>query len=385
MPKLSSDEIKNRISSDSFYGITLDTCIISKLDYNFHHPLLNALDQFQHSQIKVIISEIIEREVKSHIVEKAEKEQRTLNAAIEKQVKRWMLTIDTNDLTDKLALSGDPKALANDQFSHFVNTAKASIVPAVTSTKSTNELLNRYFNFQHPFGDNKSRKNEFPDAFALLSLELVAEDQRKLILCVSGDNAWKQFCDESDHLVCVEELSHALSYFNESGLVAANHAIATLKRGGIKTRQFVQLIDEELEVEIDTLDFEAHAKSEFIHDVSSQYVELQDVDFSSASNPRIVKATETQVTFSFFIDVHVKFFASFYMYVVDGIDKDTVSLDNQSKSQEDTIRARLVVTTMIGKDTELTLNIVEISKETIIVHFDEIQPFAEEYHTHGVY
>ena len=374
MPKLSPDKIRDRISKNLFYGITLDTCIFSRHSYDFCHPLLTALDQFQHSQINVLISEIVVCEVKNHVAENAEKAQQSLNNAIEEQVKRWGLKTSTKSLESKLALSDDPKVLAEHQFSHFERAVRSSIVPAVSSIESTNKLLSRYFNFQSPFGHIKHRKHEFPDAFALLSLERLAKNQKNLILCVSSDKEWKNFCDESQHLVCVDDLSRTLSYFNESGHIQAKDLISMLQSGAKNIMKFTELIHDELESQIDTLDFVVDATPAFLFEVDSNYVELDHVDFSSASDPRIIKVTQSQVTFSVVFDAYVKFFAIFSVYVTDRFHEDVSSFDDKLGSQDGKIKTRLVVTTSIGGDSEPTLNAIEWSKNIPKIDFDEIEP-----------
>ena len=376
MPKLSRDEIRNQISKNLFYGITLDTCIFRRFDYNFCHPLLAALDQFQHIHVNVLISKIVACEVKIHIAKNAKAAQQSLNAAIEEQVKRWRLKTSRESLASKLALSDEPKDLAYRQFTQFKKAVSASIVPAVSSIESTNDLLSRYFNHQPPFGRSKDRKAEFPDAFALHSLERLAKRQKKFILCISNDNGWEQFCDESDHLVCVKELSHALSYFNESGHTAASHVIAMLQSEEKEIEYFIEHIWQEVQTLVFSLDYHADASSATHFEIDIKDVTLKDVDFSSASTPRIVKTTEKQVTFSVVIDVHVKFFTVFSTYVTESVDGDMIFLSDQLGSKEGSIETRLVITTTNDRNPSAMLIAIEFSGPMPAIDFDKVVPFS---------
>ena len=376
MPKLSRDDVRNRISRNLFYGITLDTCIFHRFDYNLCHPLLTALDQFRHIEVNVLISEIVAYEVENHIAENAEAAQQSLNAAIKEQIKRWRLETSAESLASSLALSDKPKDLARHQFTQFKGAVSACIVPAVSSIESTNKLISRYFNHQPPFGRSKSRKAEFPDAFALLSLERIARGQKNLILCVSSDNDWEQFCDESDHLVCVKELSHALSYFNESGQIAASHVIAMLQRGGKTIDKLKQIICDEAENLLVSLDFNVDASAATFFEVDSSEVTLKDVDFSSASTPSIVKISENQVTFSVVIDVHVKFFTSFSTYVTGSFEKDLTFLNDKLRSMEGAIKVRLVITTANDRESKATLIAIEFARQIHAIDFDKVKPFS---------
>ena len=376
MPKLSRDDVRNRISKNLFYGITLDTCIFHRFDYNLGHPLLTALDQFQHIAVNVLISEIVAYEVESHIEENAEVAQQSLSAAIKEQIKRWRLKISTESLASSLALSDKPKDLAHHQFTQFKEAVSASIVPAVGSIESTNKLISRYFNYQPPFGRSKRRKAEFPDAFALLSLERLARRQENLILCISSDNEWEQFCDESDHLVCVKELSHALSYFNESGHIAASNVIAMLQSDAKAIEKLKQIIRNAAEELFVSLDYTANASSATFFEVESNDVMLKDVDFSSASTPRIVKISENQVTFSVVIDVYVKFFTLFKTYVTGSFERDLTFLRDQLGSKEGTVKVRLVITTTNDTESKATLIAIELSGQIPAIDFDKVEPFS---------
>jgi hypothetical protein len=98
---------------------------------------------------------------------------------------------------------------------------KGEIVSATENPALSADVLSRYFSEAPPFGESDKRKHEFPDAFALLSLEALARDEGKLMLCVAPDKGWQDFASQSEHLVCVKDLEDALSYFND-----AYHALA---------------------------------------------------------------------------------------------------------------------------------------------------------------
>ena len=71
------------------------------------------------------------------------------------------------------------------------------------------ELVRRYFDHSAPFGA-ASKKHEFPDAIALLSLEKWAEMERKKILAVSTDSDWAEFAKESTYIDVEADLAKAI-------------------------------------------------------------------------------------------------------------------------------------------------------------------------------
>ena len=99
-------------------------------------------------------------------------------------------------------------------------------MPASGENDVSVEVLRRYYATEPPFGFSENKKYEFPDAFALLSLEDIARQENRLLLCVSPDKGWQSFAEQSDFLVCVPKLELALSYFNESGRNVANRTVA---------------------------------------------------------------------------------------------------------------------------------------------------------------
>ena len=375
MPKFTNNEIINHISNNSFYGITLDTCIIFQFGYDLEHTVLCSLDQFKSKQIKVLFSEIVAREVKGHIEQNSKETQTSLKRAIKHQVKQWKLYPITKILTSKLSLSDDPRNFASRQFIKFTNAINAEIVPALSTDESIDELLNLYFENGPPFEVNKDKKHEFPDAFALLSLEQCGDVHAKFILCVSADQGWKKFCDTSKHLVCVEKLEDALSYFNLSGSIAADRVVTKLKYE--KSNELMQAFEDELVDQLDSLNFSAICDSPFSHTSHSEYAVLRWIEFQSVSSPTIIKSNQTNVTFTVTVDVHVQFFAVFNFYVPDSIDKDNVLLGSRSHSKEDTIEATLVIESLNNKSHKSKITNVEIFEKFPEIYFDYIEPFID--------
>ena len=373
MPRFSPTKIKALISENRFYGITLDTSVIYRFDCNLENRVLCALNQFKGSSINVLISEIIASEVKNHIALKAEESQNVMNRAIREQVKRWKLKTDTESLSDKLSLSSDPKITAKQQFTKFRKTTNAFIVPAAGSRESTNKLLKRYFSGKPPFETRKQKKHEFPDAFALHSLELLGEENRQFILCVSADHGWKEFCKASESLVYVDDLSIALSYFNDSGRNTADRVMAMLKEQEAEKLQ--KSIEREFECQIESLDFEPQGDTSMFYESEPEGGALLEIDFSNALSPIVIDANEVDVTFSIVLDVRIRFDASFTFYFTDGIDKDEVLLGSQSFSTEDNVLATLVITTLRNTNPEPKVVDVEISIDVYEIHFGEVEPY----------
>ena len=229
MPNLSRDEIKARIADGSIFAISIDTAIFDGLQGQFDNAVLKRLDQFHARDVRVVFSEIVAREIKRHVALAAKETQRALNKALRRHTNRWKLPAP-DDAGDPLAIKADADVLAAAQFDGFLETVKGEIAPATGNPELSADVLSRYFSEAPPFGESDKRKHEFPDAFALLSLEALARDEGRFMLCVAPDKGWQDFASQSEHLICVKDLEDALSYFNDAGATAAVIALVCLPR-----------------------------------------------------------------------------------------------------------------------------------------------------------
>jgi hypothetical protein len=152
-----------------------------------------------------------------------------------------------------LALSADPTALAETQFTNFLSAVAGEVLPASGSNDVSAELLRRYFASDPPCENKENKRHEFPDAFALLSLEAFAKEKNKLILCVSPDKGWSHFASQSSYLLCVPDLETVLSYFNDSGRSVADLVVKMWKNG--MATKLVEEVDRAFEYCLDDFDF----------------------------------------------------------------------------------------------------------------------------------
>tara|TARA_R100001015_G_C4601688_1_gene156634 strand:- start:57 stop:1208 length:1152 start_codon:yes stop_codon:yes gene_type:complete len=383
LPHLEPEQIKDHIAKNQFLAITVDTSIIDKFGCNLEHKVLKALDQFQHGTIKVLISEIVENEIKSHISRAAESTRKAVNKALQDHAKRWQIDFDGEKIEKELSLDSDATEAAKLQFDKFLSEVKGEIVPA--SDSSTDDLITRYFERQPPFEDNAKKKNEFPDAFALLSLERAAKHGKNLILCVSSDQGWQKFADNSDFLVCIDDLELALSYFNDSGRKTADHVIALWQEGNAKDLE--ESIQREFEHQLESLYFLADGSAPVEFEGNSEGATLETFSIMDGVAPIVIESTEDEVVFTIAVDATVRFFASFDFYVTDSFDRDEVHLSSQAYDTEQNITAGLVLTVQRETDEipEPEVLDVKVYIDVSEIYFGHIEPFPPEDPTHEKY
>jgi PIN domain len=72
-------------------------------------------------------------------------------------------------------------------FASFID-AVAPVMVGVQNVVEPTDLLRRYFAADPPFGGKETKKHEFPDAMALISLEAWARAARTMMLVISRDS-----------------------------------------------------------------------------------------------------------------------------------------------------------------------------------------------------
>jgi hypothetical protein len=152
-------------------------------------------------------------------------------------------------------------------FAAFVE-AVLPVIIGVEAVKPT-ELLKRYLSGDLPFGTKETKKHEFPDAMALGSLEAWARDAKTIMLVVSGDVGWREFCDKSEHIVCMDALPAALNFFNEDAGVIVKRVLAKLAAD--KAEELHDQIDAILESYLEDIDLDIDAVSSAHYEID--YVE----------------------------------------------------------------------------------------------------------------
>jgi hypothetical protein len=314
MPIMIENEIKAKIADGTIFGISADTAVFDKYGCNLDSPILNKLDQFKLGPVQVLFSEIVVNEIHAHITRDARESQRALNKAISNQRRRWKTEFDIAALPCELALTADPLQASEAQFADYLAAVGGEIVKASGAVDVSAELLRRYFAIEPPFEDKPEKKYEFPDGFALLSLELAAKERGKMLLCVSPDKGWQNFATQSQHLVCVPDLELALSYFNEAGRTVADRTMAMWKSGSAP--ELAAEVERAFEY-LEDADFEADGTSSFEYDGELVSAVMQYVKTDTASAPIVIAADDDTVTFTTNVKAVVAFDADFSFYVRD--------------------------------------------------------------------
>ena len=196
------------------YGaITIDTSIIDKNGLNLESGLLKTLEQFKGKPSPLVLSEIVVRETHSHIVKKTSDVRSQVKRALRGSKSHLILDNKKIEEAEKLLLPVETdKDLSKARIQTFINNTGAEIITA-DGNVGLDEIIKKYFHTEPPFSESGKKKNEFPDAIALMSLESWAKKKGIKILAVSMDADWKEFAEQSDYIDVVEDLADAIAVF----------------------------------------------------------------------------------------------------------------------------------------------------------------------------
>ncbi|MBL1146180.1 MAG: hypothetical protein D8M28_00600 [Proteobacteria bacterium] len=363
-------------------AVTLDTNIFTNNGYALEHGLLNQLEQFKKGSVKFILSEIVVKEVLRHITAENVEIRTNLDKAINRARGKRLLTEKTAEKLIKLTEDEpSPKVLAQNRLDAFQKNTGCAVIKADSAEISA--LIKRYFNYQPPFENNAEKKNEFPDAIALLSLEKNAKENNLKILAVSKDKGWINFAKTSDWIDVRSDFTEALSELQSHAEEAKEVVVAFLNRvvEDYDSEEY-KIIKTIVEQSVADIDFIAEADS-YLRAEATFNAEVHFHDFSFL-NPESISVVQIGKDFvvaeiPIHIDAHAS--AEFDFYVYDSIDKDEVYMGSRYiEDEEIDFKAAILITLEIDDNKEMQvvkLTDVELIKVIDRVDFGEIEPFVE--------
>ena len=249
---------------------------------------------------------------------------------------------------DKIAL---PKDHADQQIKNFMTSTGALMVAA--RTVSIDELIAAYFDRKTPFS-NKGKKDEFPDAIALLVLEQWAEKNEKCVLAVSKDGDWKAFCEKSDWIDCVDDLRTAMGTLlkeaEDAAQEAANDArflVQGIINGERKEDDWEirSALTRATELEAPHIEYDSGG----IAQAQEEYTSVSFVDYKFAIDAideldiTVISLTDEGFVATMPVKMDVKLETEFTFFVYDSVDKDDVPFGSDTIEHQETIDATLIV------------------------------------------
>lgn len=373
------NELKELVRMGEFGAISLDTSIFEAQGLKLESGLLKQLDQFLDSSTKLIISEVVKEEVLSHLTKKTKDAQRDIDKSLKDAKDYWQVEdSDIEDIKNSVFGGREPQKIASERFSQFIEATSLEIIEA-QDYLIVSELIQKYFRAEPPFAENGKKKNEFPDAIALISLETWANKNQTKIIVVTSDNDWKNFCKCSERLYYSDDFAGVLGLFQKADDLC-RHLSQQYENGVLEDVK--QAVFNALNDNIYEMDIYPAANSSFNYEQEVTKINVNGFEFELLESPNIIfrpvnfDDDRLIVESKLSVDVNVECIFSFYVY--DSLDKDYVRIGGYNVNTQANLEVEILITfagdfKRVGAQVKVDEVEVEMKTPTSI-DFGDIEP-----------
>ena len=166
MPAFSEELVASLITSARISVISVDTSILQQYGFNLNSPAIQGLKRFSGTSIVSMLSSVVLSEVKDHLRQDAQEARDKLDVALRAMRDKHYEQADGVTST----IGETPETIAERIATRLTGELGFGVLDPEPYVKHE-EILRRYFDALPPFANAKNKKHEFPDAFALLSIE----------------------------------------------------------------------------------------------------------------------------------------------------------------------------------------------------------------------
>jgi len=166
------EKINDLIHAGEITALTIDTSVFERNSLALESGLLAQLEQFRESEFEFVIANTVASEVKRHLAKNATDATKALRTALAHTAKhRALSSAHQEELTALSNLAAaDDDARARKRFDDWVRRAGVNLIHE-GEFGSIGEVMRRYEAGEPPFAEAGEKKQEFPDAVALSTLE----------------------------------------------------------------------------------------------------------------------------------------------------------------------------------------------------------------------
>jgi hypothetical protein len=366
----------------NFGAISIDNAILKGEGYRFYEGLLAQMRQFKESPVQVIQTDIVHNEATKHIGYDISKTRSSITQALKSASKQLKIESKAiNSARTLLSINGEDHEVADARLNKYYEYIGASVIDSSDHVDLA-LLMDMYFETDAPFETGKDKKNEFPDAIALLSLEGWARANDVNVIAVSQDKGWKDYTDNySERITLVSSLAEALETFQPHNKVAS--IIAHIREDSLldEGNHVLEKIEQAIENSIDGYDIDVEASSHMyfeFYDTSASYIShLLDCDKKGLIKVRIIQIDDESIVLKVGAKVDVEVEVNFNFSVFDSIDKEYVGMGGAVCKKNETYRTDILLTLSgdFSQDFD-ELHVIEIEVLDTISHadFGEVEP-----------
>lgn len=329
--------------SKQYNALTIDTCTIEGCKFNFNGNLLKSLNQFKNSPINIVISEVVDQEIRKHLAHKFQ-----IARDNTRKLKVYFQDIGWNNEKINALLSNleqTPVDFADTVIEEFYDENDIVIIPSIYADIS--KIVRMYFNQEAPF--ETSKKHEFPDAIALKSIEKWAHDKNKKVLVVSSDNGWIKYTDSSENLTGTKSLSEAIELLRNT--LEHSNFTHTYIREWFLYQEGKNQIESHIKSFYNELDpvFHADTFTDYI-DTTLNEISINNIQWDQDSddeiNIKIINSNNSLITFELEADIDYSMLIQCEHYKFDEGSNYLISSHEIEQSKTDSIR--LIISLDIG-------------------------------------
>lgn len=372
MPELTVAEIEKAIRDGRLTLLSIDTSIFSQYQNGLEHGLLQRLAQFEASDVDLVLSDVVVREVHRHMVESAVSGDKALKDAVKLSgAARNLDRAAREAIVAGVVLGETPEQCTDRRWADFQ--ARTGYKLAVTADLvSAGDLFSAYFEIKPPFENKETKKSEFPDAMALQGLEAFAKHADKLMLVVSADGGWLDFCKQSDWLVHERELGAAMSLFQKVPSVVCAALAARIADGQVEHLR--SAIERELIDFVDGMEIYPEASAWHTYDYDVEEKEYLDFEFREGSALKLVDHDSNEEIFVFetVVDVSISVSCGFTFQVRD--EGEYITVGGTFATTKADQRMSLAITICGDPSAEFEIVEVEVIDYDSSVDFGQVDP-----------
>ena len=366
----------------NFGAISIDNATLKGEGYKFYEGLLAQMRQFKESPVQVIQTDIVHNEAIKHISQEVSKTRSSIAQALRSANKQLKIKSESiESARELLSIEGEDHEVADARLKKYYEYIGANLIDS-SEYVDLALLMEMYFETEAAFETGKDKKNEFPDAIALLSLEGWADANNINVIAVSQDKGWKDYTDGySERITLVSSLSEALETFQPHNKVVS--IISHIREDSLldEDNHVLEEIEQAIANSIDGWDITVEASS-YMHfecdETSAVYISHElDCDKKGLVKVRIIQIDDESIVLKVSAKVKVEVEASFDFSVHDSIDKDYVAMGGAVCTTNETYHTDILLTLsgdFSGDYDQLEVTEIEVLDTIDYADFGEIEP-----------
>lgn len=359
-----------------YFAITLDTSIIDRYNCRFNAGMLKTLEQFNGSPIKLILSDVVLREIKRHVSRNINNAKKSATNSFKEFQKIGLVGEEEKKEFDHFLKEMEESSMTDSIVDEFLERTGLEIVRSGPSV-NIDFLLDKYFEGDPPFSEVGKKKAEFPDAIALISLERLASDNGRKILMVSADKDWIEYAEKSNHFDCISDLADALAKVQPINNALRYCEIVEGKFADGSQDEIVSTVYERVSNIVGELFFYPVADAPFYYEGEIWSIEVNSVEVDEFKPFVPVRANESELTVKAGFEVNLTAHGTFDFSVYDKEDGTNDGIGGTQESAEVNLEVDVLITFLgdfKSEDPEVDVDDAGVVKYINEIQFGYVEP-----------